>query len=106
MVIVDAVGGILPRALDDSLARTVTLNVGSDRSDFRRTLPREPPPCSFDQLGTSSRHALTYSDEDNILVCVCRHDIRGMYSLRITDGFENSICQFPLNLYLSLRVLV
>jgi hypothetical protein len=47
MVITDAVEGILPRALDDSLARTVMLNAGSDRRDFRRTLPSEPPPCSL-----------------------------------------------------------
>jgi hypothetical protein len=36
---------MLLRALEDSRARTVTLKEGSERRDFSRTLPREPPPC-------------------------------------------------------------
>jgi hypothetical protein len=62
---------MLVRALEDSRASTVTLKVGSERRDFRRTLPREPPPCGglvcgfYVLMGEG-----TDSDEDDVFVAV------------------------------------
>jgi hypothetical protein len=60
--------GILERALDDLRNSTVTLNLGSERRLWKRTLPREPPTYTISLDETIITGCETYSNEKNALV--------------------------------------
>lgn len=93
-----AVEGMVERALDDSRVSTVTLNLGSERSDLRRTLPREPLPWyGVRDDGWVGEGGRTYSDENNVLVSVSRHVGR-----RIARTFVRRAVSFEVD---SMRLL-